>query len=84
MQTEENLVNKDHHATMQIFMKNCEVNCDIGMEDDLIWLMQAEKDLIAASKFDEFFLQKFNKQSELLSRTIFVDRLSYTLIILRG
>ena len=54
------------------------------MEDDLIWLMQEKKDLIAASKFDEFFLQKFNKHSELLSYTIFVDRLRYTLIIVRG
>ena len=54
------------------------------MEDDLILLMLAKKDLIAASKFDEFFLQKFNKQSELLSCTIFVDRLRYALIILRG
>ena len=54
------------------------------MEDDLIWLMQEKKDLIAASKFDEFFLQEFNKHSELLSYTIFVDRLRYTLIIVRG
>lgn len=53
------------------------------MENDLIWVKKAKLHLIAASKFDEFFKQKFNKQSELLSGTIFVERLRYTLIILR-
>ena len=53
------------------------------MEDDLIWLKKAKMHLFAASKFDEFFKQKFNKHSELLSCTIFLNRLRYTLIILQ-
>lgn len=44
----ENVVNRYHRITMQIFI---EAKCDIRMENDVIWHVQAR---IQVSKFDEF------------------------------
>lgn len=51
----ENLVSKDHHVTIKNLLSDCEEKRDIEMKNNVIWLVQAKKDRIAASKFDKFW-----------------------------
>ena len=49
-------------------MRDCEAKHDVGMEIKVIWLVQARKIWIAASKFDLFLQTQFNKHRILFCR----------------
>ena len=79
MQAGENLVNKDHHVLMKIYIERLWGETWLRK----FGLCRQRKIWIAALKFDELCNRKFDRR-RILSSIDFVQRSSYAVIILRG
>lgn len=55
------LSTNDHHVTLQIFLSHFEVKCDMGIERGEIGLCIPRKIWVTVSKFEEFYVQKFDR-----------------------
>ena len=51
----------NHYVTLQIFLSHSEVKCDIGIERREIGLCRPRKIWVTVSKFEEFYVQKFDR-----------------------